>query len=61
MAIAKGSGIVVILDQETNISQEYVSINQAAKAIKANRATISQYIKSKKIFRGKYKLFFKSI
>lgn len=61
MAIAKGSGIVVILDQETNISQEYVSINQAAKAIKANRATISLYIKSKKIFRGKYKLFFKPI
>nr|QBM09680.1 hypothetical protein [Dactylella sp.] len=61
MAAAKGSGIVVILNTETNISQKYVSISQAAKEIKASRATISAYIKSQKFFQGKYKLFFKSI
>jgi hypothetical protein len=59
MAIAKGSGIVVVINQETNESQEFVSVNQAAKALGTNHTTLGSYIKNKKLFKKIYKVFIK--
>lgn len=60
MAAAKGSGIVVVIDQETGVSQEYTSVNQAAKALGTNHVTLGKYIKSQKLFKSIFKVTIQS-
>ena len=48
---------VKILNIETNITTEFISTNQAAKYLNVSATTISNYIKSKKIYKNTYKIF----
>ena len=47
---------VKVTNLETNISQEYVSLTEAAKSLNTNKTTLKKYILSSKPFKGIYKL-----
>jgi group I intron endonuclease len=47
---------VEVLDLEGNITNYYNSIREASKAIGCSRDTVSRYIKSKKVYNGRYKI-----
>lgn len=47
---------VKVTNTETNLSQEYTSITEAAKMLNSNRTTITEYIRNSLLFNGIYKL-----
>jgi group I intron endonuclease len=60
MSVSKGLGTVLVIDQETNVTQEYASVSQAAKALGTSHVTLGKYIKSQKLFKLRYKVLIKS-
>ena len=50
MAIARGSGTVSVTNINTNITEQYSSVSQAAKALGTSHVTLGKYIKMLKIF-----------
>jgi group I intron endonuclease len=53
MSKAQGTAVEII-DKETNIKTTFTSIRQADKELDVDKNTISRYIKSKKLYKGRY-------
>jgi len=47
---------VKIIDTETNITTEWDSIHKAAFSLGASHVTIGRYLKSKKLYKGRYEI-----
>jgi hypothetical protein len=50
---------VVLTNVKTKVSQEFDSMNQAAKMHNTSHKTISRYIQNKKLFKGIYNITLK--
>lgn len=60
LSASKGLETVLVIDQDTNVTQEYASVSQAAKALGTSHVTLGKYIKSQKLFKLRYKVLIKS-
>lgn len=47
---------IEVINLETNVSQNYVSLNEAAKNLNTTKNTLKRYILNSKLFKGVYKL-----